>query len=83
MGVLFQKYNNGGIVPEINQVALKSLLVILPPINIQNNIANEVKARIQKAVQLQKEAKEVLEEAKERVERIILGEEEILMWIFR
>lgn len=75
--IQFFRNNNGGIVPEINQVALKSLLVILPPINIQNNIANEVKARMQKAVQLQKEAKEVLEEAKERVERIILGEEEI------
>ena len=51
----------------------------IPKIDIktQNKIAEEIKARMQKAKQLQKEAKEVLEEAKERAERIILGEEEI------
>ena len=67
----------GSLQNVINQQTLNSLLIPLPPLSIQNKIADEVKARMQKAEQLQKEAKEVLEEAKERVERIILGEEEI------
>jgi restriction endonuclease S subunit len=75
--IQFFRNNNGGIVPEINQLALRSLWIILPPLQIQNKIAEEVKQRMQKAEQLQKEAKEVLEEAKERAERIILGDEEI------
>lgn len=54
-----------------------SIPIPLPPIQIQNKIAEEVKIRMQKAKQLQKEAKEVLEKAKVRIERIILGEEEI------
>ena len=61
----------------INLEEIRALKIPLPPLEIQNKIADEVKARMQKAEQLQKEAKEVLEEAKERVEKIILGEEEI------
>jgi restriction endonuclease S subunit len=61
----------------LNNQQLGEIKIPLPPLQIQNNIANEVKARMQKAEQLQKEAKTVLEEAKERVERVILGEEEI------
>jgi restriction endonuclease S subunit len=56
---------------------VKAIKVSLPPLEIQNKIAEEVKARMQKAKQLQEEAKSILEEAKERVERIILGNEEI------
>jgi restriction endonuclease S subunit len=48
--------------------------VCLPPIAVQNKIAEEVKNRMQKAEQLQKEAKEELEKAKKEVEQIILGE---------
>lgn len=68
----FQK-NNGGIIPEINQPALKSIKVILPDFKTQDKIAEEVKRRMQKVEQLQKEAKEVLEKAKQEVENIILG----------
>jgi len=46
----------------------------LPPIEIQNKIAAEVSQRIEKARQLRNEAEELLEEAKARVEGIILGE---------
>jgi restriction endonuclease S subunit len=69
----FQK-NNGAIVPEINQAALKSLKVILPPIEIQNQIAEEVKEIMRMAKQLKEEAKVTLERAKEQVERVIIGE---------
>ncbi len=40
------------------------------PRNSQNKIAEEVKSRMQKAEQLQKEAKEELEKAKQEVEKI-------------
>lgn len=43
-------------------------------IEIQNKIAEEVKRRMQKAESLQKEAKQFLEEAKRKVEGIIIGE---------
>jgi restriction endonuclease S subunit len=49
--------------------------VCLPPIAVQNKIAEEVKNRMQKAEQLQKEAKDELEKAKQEVEKIILGDE--------
>jgi len=50
-----------------------NLKIPLPPLSVQNKIAEEVKRRIQKAEQLQKEAKEELEKAKKEVEKIILG----------
>ncbi|VUT27925.1 MAG: EcoKI restriction-modification system protein HsdS [Candidatus Syntrophoarchaeum sp. GoM_oil] len=74
--IIFDRIKTGGIMGHISQEALSNIIIPLPSLQIQNKIANEVKARMQKAEQLQKEAKEVLEEAKERVERIILGEEE-------
>ncbi|MEW6003440.1 MAG: restriction endonuclease subunit S, partial [Nitrospirota bacterium] len=37
--IQFFRNNNGGIVPEINQSALKSLMVVIPPLEIQNKIA--------------------------------------------
>ena len=43
----------------------------LPPLSVQNKIADEVKRRMQKADSLQKESKEELEKAKQGVERII------------
>lgn len=48
------------------------LKIPLPPLSVQNKIAEEVKRRMQKAEQLQKEAKEILEKAKQEVENIIL-----------
>lgn len=53
-----------------------SIPVCRPPRAVQNKIAEEVKARMQKAEQLQKEAKEELEKAKKEVEKIILGKSE-------
>ena len=56
----------------INRDSLLNLKIPLPPLEIQNKIAEEVKRRIQKAEELQKEAKEVLEKAKQEVEKMIL-----------
>lgn len=43
----------------------------LPPIEIQQKIVNEINERKQKALRLQKEAKETLENAKSKIEEII------------
>lgn len=57
----------------INLEEIKAIKISLPPLSVQNKIAKEVKNRMQKAGQLQKEAKEELEKAKLEVEKIILG----------
>jgi len=59
--------------PNINFEQIKSIKIPLPPLIVQNKIAEEVKNRMRRAEQLQKEAKENLEGAKKEVEKIILG----------
>jgi len=70
--IQFFRNNNGGIVPEISQSALKSLSVVMPPLEIQNKIAEEVKRRISEAERLKAEASKIIEEAKKKVEKMIL-----------
>ena len=53
---------------------LGNVKIPLPLLAVQNKIAEEVKSRMQKAEQLQKESKEELEKAKQEVEKLILGE---------
>jgi len=60
----------------INNANLLNLKIPLPPLEVQNKIAEEVKKRMKKAEQLQKEAKEVLVKTKQEVENIILNGEE-------
>lgn len=62
----------GGAQPNISEYEITSIKIPFPPITIQNKMAKEVKKRMQKAEQLQKEAKVELEKAKKEVERIIL-----------
>jgi len=64
----------GGAQPGFTNENIKSLKIPLPPLSVQDKIAEEVKSRMQKAEQLQKEAKELLENAKEEIEKLILGE---------
>ena len=47
--------------------------IVLPSLKIQQEIADEVKKRMAKAEKLRKEAKNILAQAKEKVENIILG----------
>ena len=53
---------------------LGTIKIPLPPFSVQNKIAEEVKRRMHKAERLQNEAKQLLQEAKEKVEKMILGE---------
>lgn len=70
--IQFFRNNNGGIVPEISQSALKSLLVVVPSLEIQNKIAAEVRRRISEAERLKAAASKIIEEAKKKVEEMIL-----------
>jgi len=72
--IIFKRIKTGGIMGHLSQEALLDIKIPTPPLSIQNKIAEEVKSRMRKAEQLQKEAKEDLEEAKKEVEKIILGE---------
>ncbi len=72
--IQFFRNNNGGIVPEISQSALKYLMIVLPPLEIQDKIAAEVKKRVSEAEMLKAEASNIIEKAKKQVEGLILGE---------
>jgi len=72
--LLVEREKIGAIQGNITIGTIESFKILLPSLEIQNKIAEEVKARIEKTKQLQEEAKNILEEAKEKVERIILEE---------
>ena len=65
----------GGTRPALDYKALKSLQIILPSIEIQDKIVTEIKNRLEKVEELRREADAIVEQAKERVERILLAEE--------
>lgn len=60
--------------PNINSEEYKSLLISLPPLEKQNEIANHIQAIRVKAKALQQEAAKLLEDAKKQVEQMIIGE---------
>lgn len=59
--------------PNINIQELESLKIPLPPLRVQEQIADEITHRRDRAKNLQQEAKEILESAKMEVEKMILG----------
>lgn len=65
----------GSAQPQITRENLKKFRIPVPPLEIQNKISSEVKARMAKADQLKEEAKSLLQKAKDKVEKIILGGE--------
>lgn len=71
--MLAERESIGSIIKHLTHDVFLSLKIPLPPVDVQNKIAEEVKRRMQKAEQLQREAKEELEKAKQEVEKIILG----------
>lgn len=73
--ILLEHESIGAVIKHLAPEKLLNLKIPFPPLEIQNKIAEEVKRRIKKAEQLQKEAKEVLERAKQEVENIILNGE--------
>lgn len=69
---LFNRISTGGIMGHISQDALKNIQIILPSLEIQNKIAEEVKRRMSEAERLKAEANKIIEEVKKTVEDIIL-----------
>lgn len=57
----FKRKNNWWIIPEINQPALKSIKIILPPLEIQNQIVEKMDFALSEKKRKEKEAKELLE----------------------
>ncbi len=65
----------GGTRPALDYKAIKTLKIILPPIELQNEIVAEIKNCLAKVAELTREADAIVEQAKERVERILLAKE--------
>ena len=68
---------SGATIMGITKDSLKNILIPLPSPNTQILIANEYNMRLEQAQNLKKEADEEFEKSKARVERIILGEENL------
>lgn len=65
--------NNGGVIPEINQDALKSILIVCPPLGKQKEIAEHITSIRQQAQHLKDHTKELLRKASEEIEEILLN----------
>ncbi len=64
----------GGTRPALDYKALKSIKIILPPIEIQDEIVAEIQNRFAKVIELRNEADTIVKQAKERVEQILLAD---------
>lgn len=71
--ILLKRKASGSIMSSINYNDFLNLKIPLPPLSVQEKIADEITKRKHKALNLQKEAKECLNSAKIQVEKIILG----------
>ena len=60
--------------PNVNSKEFQSLEIPLPPLDVQNRIVAEVDKRLARVAELRQEADTIIEEAKERVEQILLAE---------
>lgn len=65
----------GGVIPKITKDAVNSIKIPLPPIEIQNKIANHIQQLRDEAKILKDEAIQIYEDTKKEVEDIILGDE--------
>lgn len=74
--IQFFQNNNGGVIPEISQSALKSIGVVVPPFDLQEKIADEAMNRRSEAAKLKQEADVIVEAAKEEIVGILLAETE-------
>lgn len=65
--------NNGGVIPEINQEALKSIVIVIPPLAKQKEISDHITAIRHQAQQLKEKTKEALTVASKEIEDILLN----------
>jgi type I restriction enzyme S subunit len=72
-----QRHTTGTTRVALDYKSIRSLLIPIPPLEVQDSIVAAVQNRQDSAEHLRVEAQEVVSRAKERVERIILGEEDV------
>lgn len=68
----FKILNNGGVIPEINQSALGSFLVCIPDLPTQKSIVQHINQIRQQAQALEQEAIDLLKQAQDDIETMIL-----------
>ena len=69
-----ERLSRPAVQANINLPEIKSIKIPVPPTEIQIEVAEEVKRRRERAEKLKQEAEEIIKQAKEEVERMILGE---------
>ena len=67
-----QSIQRAAVQPNINSKEFQSLEIPLPPLAVQNRIVEEVSKRLDRVEELKQEADTIVEQAKERVESILL-----------
>lgn len=72
--LLTEREKIGAIQGNITIGTIENFPIPLPPLEIQNKIAEEVKRRMLEAETLKTEASKIIEEAKKQVEEMILGD---------
>jgi len=72
--IQIQQLIGGGGVPFLGAFNVKKIKIPLPPLEIQNEIAEHIKSIRKLAKQLKVETLEVLEQANKKIEKMILGE---------
>lgn len=65
--------SSGGNYPAIIESELKRIIIPIPPLSIQQMIVDKICVIKNKSKQLQKEGDALLEEAKQRIEKMIIG----------
>lgn len=70
-----QSIQRPAALPNINSKEFQSLEIPLPPLDVQNRIVAEVDKRLARVAELRQEADTIVEQAKERIEQILLAEE--------
>ena len=74
---LIKQRTIGGIMGSLSQKALASIKIPVPLLPIQEEIVEEVQDRRQLAKKLREETEKIVQQAKDWVERIILGKEPV------
>lgn len=73
----FRRRSAGSSYPAILESDIKETLIPVPDKEVQNEIATEITQRSNKAKSLHTQAENLVYEAKARIERMILGEEDV------